>query len=107
MRFHPHRSLKGNLNPTGNSVYSSRGKSVILRSSYWRWLGAANKGVSREAVDLVVFTRLHPDHVGWNLTNGQPAFPKARYLVPRKDWDYWTQPPVLAGAERITNQVLP
>ena len=55
----------------------------------------------------MVFTHLHPDHVGWNLTNGQPTFPRARYLVPRKDWDYWTQPSVLAGAEHITNQVLP
>ena len=43
------------------------------------------KGVDREAVDIVIFTHIHPDHVGWNLTNGRPNFPKARYLVPRKD----------------------
>ena len=65
------------------------------------------KGVEREAVDLVVFTHLHPDHVGWNLTGGRPTFPKARYLVPRSDWDYWTQPSVLQSAEHITSQVLP
>ena len=34
------------------------------------------KGVDAEAVDLVVFTHLHPDHVGWNLTGGKPNFPK-------------------------------
>ena len=45
--------------------------------------------------------------MGWNLTNRRPTFPKARYLVPRKDWDYWTQPSVLATADHITNQVLP
>ena len=65
------------------------------------------KGVDRAAVDLVVMTHLHPDHVGWNLTDGQPTFPKARYLVPQSDWQYWTQPSVLEGAEHITNQVLP
>ena len=67
----------------------------------------AEKGVDRVAVDLVVMTHLHADHVGWNLTNGAPTFPNARYLVPRTDWDYWTQPDVLASAEHVQNQVLP
>jgi glyoxylase-like metal-dependent hydrolase (beta-lactamase superfamily II) len=65
------------------------------------------KGVDPAAVDLVVFTHLHPDHVGWNLTNGKPNFPKARYLLPQKDWDYWSQPAVLAKAPHIANQVMP
>ena len=65
------------------------------------------KGVDREAVDLVVFTHLHPDHVGWNLTDGRPTFPNARYLIPQRDWDYWTKPDVVKDAEHITNQVLP
>ena len=65
------------------------------------------KGVDPEAVDLVVHTHLHPDHVGWNLTDGKPNFPNARYLVPRKDWDYWTQPDVLAGATHVRDQVMP
>ncbi len=41
------------------------------------------KGVNREEVDLVVFTHLHPDHVGWNLTDCKPTFPNARYLIPQ------------------------
>ena len=65
------------------------------------------KGVDREAVDIVVMSHLHPDHVGWNLTDGGPTFPKARYLVPRKDWDHWTQPSVLSDAPHITEQVMP
>jgi len=65
------------------------------------------KGIDRDKVDLVVFTHLHPDHVGWNLTNGQPNFPNARYVIPQKDWDYWTKPEVVAEAAHITNQVLP
>jgi len=50
------------------------------------------KGVRPEEVDIVVFTHLHPDHVGWNLTpNHLPTFPKARYLVPQADWDFFRQ----------------
>lgn len=65
------------------------------------------KGVDRAAVDLVVITHLHPDHVGWNLTDGSPTFPNARYLATKTDWDYWTQPSVLENAQHITDQVLP
>jgi glyoxylase-like metal-dependent hydrolase (beta-lactamase superfamily II) len=37
----------------------------------------------------VIFTHLHGDHTGWNLLreNGQPRFGRARYWVPRGDWD--------------------
>ena len=65
------------------------------------------KGVDRESVDLVVMTHLHPDHVGWNLTDGRPTFPAARYLVPRADWEYWTQSSVLEDAPHVRDQVMP
>ena len=65
------------------------------------------KGVGREAVDIVVLSHLHPDHVGWNLTDGRPTFPNARYLVPRTDWDHWTQPSVLPDAPHVSAQVMP
>lgn len=65
------------------------------------------KGIDRESVDLVVTTHLHPDHVGWNLSSGTPTFPNARYLVPKHDWDYWTQPSVMPDAPHIAESVLP
>jgi glyoxylase-like metal-dependent hydrolase (beta-lactamase superfamily II) len=67
----------------------------------------AQRGVGRETIEFVVTTHLHPDHVGWNLSGGLPTFPNARYLVPKADWDYWTQPSVLAGAEHVRHQVMP
>ena len=65
------------------------------------------RGVDRDAVDLVVMTHLHPDHVGWNLTDGRPTFPNARYLVSKSDWEYWTQPTVLAHEPEVRDQVVP
>ena len=67
----------------------------------------SRKGVDREAVDMVLFTHLHPDHVGWNLTDGRLNFPNARYLVPMRDWDYWTQLSVVENAAHVANQVVP
>ena len=53
----------------------------------------AEAGFPRERVDVVLCTHLHVDHVGWNtmLKDGKwvPTFPNARYLIGRKEWDYW------------------
>lgn len=51
-------------------------------------------GVEPAAVDLVVHTHLHNDHVGWNVVPGEdgatpvPTFPNAHHCVHREDWDY-------------------
>lgn len=54
----------------------------------------AKVGWSRDGVDAVVCTHLHVDHVGWNtmLENGKwaPTFPKARYLIGRREYDFWS-----------------
>ncbi len=48
-------------------------------------------GVATDAVDIVVFTHLHGDHTGWNIDreSGKPKFERARYLVPKGDWDHY------------------
>lgn len=66
------------------------------------------KGVAPDSVDVVVFTHLHGDHVGWNLTaDGAPTFPKARYLVPQADWDYFTAAEVASQSPQVGASVLP
>lgn len=49
-------------------------------------------GVSPEAVDLVLLTHLHADHVGWNtrLQDGRwvPTFPNARYVFSEREYNY-------------------
>ncbi len=59
------------------------------------YLGAlAAAGVPAAAVDVVVCTHLHWDHVGWNTTlvddRWMPTFPNARYLVAEPEWAYWS-----------------
>jgi glyoxylase-like metal-dependent hydrolase (beta-lactamase superfamily II) len=53
----------------------------------------AEAGWSRDGVDAVVCTHLHVDHVGWNtmLEDGKwvPTFPKARYIIGRREYDFW------------------
>jgi glyoxylase-like metal-dependent hydrolase (beta-lactamase superfamily II) len=66
----------------------------------------SQKGVDSSAVDLVVLSHLHPDHVGWNLTDGSPTFPNARYIVSRTDYEFWTSPE-LADSDHVKGQVLP
>ena len=62
-----------------------------LSTPFLQHLGEADW--SRDGVDAVVCTHLHVDHVGWNtmLENGRwvPTFPKARYLIGRREYDFW------------------
>ena len=50
-------------------------------------------GIDRDAVDVVVNTHIHSDHVGWNtmLDGGAwvPTFPNARYVAPAADYRYF------------------
>ena len=68
-------------------------------------------GIDPSDVDLVVHTHLHHDHVGWNVTLGgsgeaRSTFPKARHLVPRGDWEYFTRPDVLEQSPHVRDHVV-
>jgi len=71
----------------------------------------ADAGHPRESVDMVVCTHLHVDHVGWNtmLVNGRwlPTFPKARYLIGRKEWDFWGKEPADPDSPIMDDSVRP
>jgi glyoxylase-like metal-dependent hydrolase (beta-lactamase superfamily II) len=71
-------------------------------------------GVDPAAVDVVVNTHIHTDHVGWNTMRRDdawvPTFPNARYVMPEADYRYfhpdnaeaWGTPHTDADAARRT-----
>jgi glyoxylase-like metal-dependent hydrolase (beta-lactamase superfamily II) len=58
----------------------------------------AEAGVAPEAIDVVVLTHFHPDHIGGLMEGGAPTFPNARYVAPAAEYDFWS-PPEKAEAE--------
>jgi len=52
------------------------------------------EGIAPEDIGTVILTHAHPDHIGGNIdSEGKPAFPKARYVMWKDEWDFWTQEP--------------
>ena len=54
-------------------------------------------GIDPAEIDTVVLTHGHADHIGGNLdATGAIAFPNARFVMGRSEWEYWTTEPSLA-----------
>lgn len=69
-------------------------------------------GVAPDAVDVVINTHLHADHCGWNTTKAAdgswvPAFPRARYLIQRGEWEAATHPNERTRATYLAENILP
>lgn len=60
-------------------------------------------GIAPDDISLVVFTHLHMDHIGWAAEVASsgviaPTFPRARYVAPLVELDYWASDPQEARA---------
>jgi glyoxylase-like metal-dependent hydrolase (beta-lactamase superfamily II) len=44
--------------------------------------------IDADSIDIVVNTHLHWDHCSGNMLHGKPAFPRARYITQRREWEY-------------------
>jgi glyoxylase-like metal-dependent hydrolase (beta-lactamase superfamily II) len=56
------------------------------------------EGFSPEDIDTVILTHGHPDHIGGNIDReGKQAFPNAKYVMWKEEWDFWTSDPDLSG----------
>jgi glyoxylase-like metal-dependent hydrolase (beta-lactamase superfamily II) len=71
----------------------------------------AGAGFDPAAVDLVICTHLHFDHVGWNTNRVDgawvPTFANARYLVARSEWEHWSADPSDEAVTVMTDSVRP
>ena len=58
------------------------------------------EGIEPGDIDVVILTHGHPDHIGGNTdAEGKPAFPKARYVMWKDEWEFWTSEPDLGQLE--------
>jgi glyoxylase-like metal-dependent hydrolase (beta-lactamase superfamily II) len=50
----------------------------------------AAAGIDPASIDVIAFTHFHGDHIGGLLDgSGGAAFPRARIVVPEKEWAFW------------------
>lgn len=59
----------------------------------------AAAGLTPDDIDVVAYSHLHADHVGWttNLADDTLTFPRARHVMSRSEWDHWADRPGAGG----------
>lgn len=94
-------------------VIRTGGKTVLIDTGNGEAAFAASKGAvgrfatnlkaagyEAGAIDVVVISHFHGDHVNGLLTaDGKPAFPNAEVLVPEPEWAFWMDDGAMGRAE--------
>jgi glyoxylase-like metal-dependent hydrolase (beta-lactamase superfamily II) len=91
------------------------GKKIVLIDTGWgrgKQDGWGNiipllqhNGIKPEEIDTVINSHGHPDHIGGNANDkGKPLFPNARYIMFKKEWEFWTSLPDLGQIEKWVQQ---
>ncbi|MCH8087401.1 MAG: MBL fold metallo-hydrolase [Chloroflexi bacterium] len=116
-RYPGARGADGKLDVNfGSFVVRSQGVTILVDTGWGPGYPGVlldelrEKGIGIDEIGIVAITHIHPDHVGWNVIeeNGKArlTFPKARYLIPKGDYDHFRQRHELEKAPHMTSQVL-
>ncbi len=54
-----------------------------------RQANLAAAGIDIKAIDAVVLSHFHGDHINGLVTDGKPSYPNAEVMVPQPEWAYW------------------
>jgi glyoxylase-like metal-dependent hydrolase (beta-lactamase superfamily II) len=70
-------------------VLIDTGTGPFLGETFGRLLDTLGAiGVAPGAIDTVIISHWHPDHVGAASMNGEVTFPNAQYHFPRAEWEF-------------------
>jgi glyoxylase-like metal-dependent hydrolase (beta-lactamase superfamily II) len=65
------------------------------------------EGIAPQDIDTVILTHGHPDHIGGNTdAEGRPAFPNARYIIWKAEWEFWTSEQAEQGLDELVRELL-
>ncbi len=65
------------------------------------------EGTEPEDIDTIILTHGHPDHIGGNTdSEGKLAFPNARYVMWKDEWEFWNSEEAALKLEEHVREVL-
>ena len=114
----PSHGFENSYSPTvihigGQTVLFDTGFGEMGRDSHTgnlrRRLGHA--GYVPGDIDVVAFTHCHPDHIAGVMEGDDPAYPNARYVIGRREYDAWNDgseiPPQRAQNREMFLKLIP